>query len=55
MRLKKREIPIFRREINVQEEDGVKKRQSPSLRGRLDMYDYVRSCKNEIYYNSIML
>ena len=30
MRLKKREIPIFRREMNVQEGDGVKKRESPS-------------------------
>ena len=29
MRLKKREIPIFRREMNVQEGDGVKKRESP--------------------------
>ena len=30
MRLKKREIPISRREMNVQEGDGVKKRESPS-------------------------
>ena len=38
MGLKKREIPTFRREMNVQEGDGVKKRESPSKRGRLDMY-----------------
>ena len=30
MRLKKREIPNSRREMNVQEGDGVKKRESPS-------------------------
>ena len=30
MRLKKREILTFRREMNVQEGDGVKKRESPS-------------------------
>ena len=38
MRLKKREISNSRREMNVQEGDGVKKMESPSLRGRLDMY-----------------
>ena len=30
MRPKKREIPTSRREMNVQEGDGVKKRESPS-------------------------
>ena len=30
MKLKKREIPTFRREMNVQEGEGVKKRESPS-------------------------
>ena len=30
MRLKKREISTSRREMNVQEGDGVKKRESPS-------------------------
>ena len=41
MRLKKREIGIFRREMNVQEGDRVKKRESPSLRGTLDMYGSI--------------
>ena len=39
MRLRKREIPTSRREMNVHEGDGVKKRDSPFLRGRLDMYE----------------
>ena len=30
MMLKKREIPTSRREMNVQEGDGVKKKESPS-------------------------
>ena len=30
MKPKKREIPISRREMNVQEGDGIKKRESPS-------------------------
>ena len=38
MKLKKMEIPTSKREMNVQEGDGVKKRESPSKRWRLDMY-----------------
>ena len=45
MMLKRREISTFRREMNVQEGDGVKKRESPSQRGRLDMYDLIESIK----------
>ena len=43
MRFKKREIPTSRREMNAQKENGVKTRESPSERERLDMYEVYSS------------
>ena len=47
MRLKKREIPTSRREMNVQEGDGVKKRESPSER-RLECMSNCRAIVKEV-------
>ena len=45
MRLKKREIPNSRREMNVQEGDGVKKRESPPKEGDLTCMHFILNTK----------